>query len=73
MKLPKTFKNYKGEDVEIRWPNGDLIHSKGDVYLFKTRDTFSVVYGLQENACLSFEEAIDEFDNCVMHQEDSFS
>ncbi len=68
--LPKTFKNYKGEDVVALYPKkGVLINAIDDqIFLFKTsKCLYVVVYGLQVEEMLCVDEAFRIMGDCYKH------
>ena len=66
---PKTAKNYKGEQQEIKWPKGKAIENLDSVFLIrKGSNKYYVVYGLEVSEEMNEDEAAREFGHCVMHQ-----
>lgn len=63
--------NYKGEPIEMKWPEGKLLARSGSVFLLRPRrgtNCFVVIYGSQVTGGLSREKAAEEFGQCCFHQ-----
>ena len=70
MRLPKTAKDWKGDDIKIAWPpKAKPVTKCGDVYLLQSgADKFHVVYGLEVKSGLDWCAAASQFGHSVMHQ-----
>jgi len=70
MKLPKTAKDWKGDDIKIEWPpKAKPIAKCGSVYLLQSgADKFHIVYGLEVKMAMDWCTAASQFGHSVMHQ-----
>lgn len=69
--LPETYNNYENIPQKVEWPkDANLIARCGDVYMFKGKHLYTVIYGLDviETPVSNFVQASADFGNCCIHQ-----
>lgn len=67
--LPKTSRNWKGEEKEIEYPKGQIVARCESVVLIQqSKYKFAVVYSLQTKKGLTMDAALSEFGGCCLHQ-----
>lgn len=69
IEIPKTARNYKGEQEEVKYPRSiKPIAKVGSVILFKQGKHFAVSYGLEVQEEMNYDNAATYFGLSVLHQ-----
>ena len=67
--LPKTSRDWQGNEKPIEYPKGQIVARCESVALIQTsKNRFAVVYALQTRKHLPREVAVAEFGECCLHQ-----